>query len=94
MRKSLLAVACGSMLLIGGTAFADDAQTPAAQATTQPVSLTTSPEAKICKAYFHEGMLVRGSCYTRAQWDAQQHFAQDQIENFQLSAARFSPFRP
>jgi hypothetical protein len=90
MRKSFLLAICGFMVLATGAAFADSAQVPAPQ----PVSATTSQDAPICKVYYHEGTLIRtNTCYTRAEWDAQRHYAQNQIRIFQQRTSDFSSFR-
>lgn len=76
MRKTLLAIACGSALFISGAALAGDNDTGTAKLTN--VS-TANSDPVICKASFHEGMLIRtNNCHTRSEWEnIRAHNAQD-----------------
>jgi hypothetical protein len=91
MRKFLFLAISGAMLFTAGTALADDMQA----ATQQPVTVavSTTPDAKICKAYYHEGMLIRSHCMTRAQWDSLRHYDEEQVSEFQVTTSRLGVFK-
>lgn len=85
MRNPLFLAITTATLLAAGGALADN--------TPQATTISTSPDAKICKIYYHEGMLIRTHCMTQAQWDSVRHYNQQQISDFQLTTARLGVFR-
>ena len=70
MRKTILAIGFGSLLLAGtaafGTAaFAGDSQSPMAQ----PVSTASLTNEKTCRFGYHDGTLIHTvACHTPAEW--------------------------
>ena len=84
MRTTLFALACGTALLAGTAAFADETN----GATAQPVAMTSSSDVKICKMFFHEGMLINThECRTQREWDARRRSNEDDVQNFEVRAA-------
>ncbi|HUJ02228.1 MAG TPA: hypothetical protein VLW75_01210 [Rhizomicrobium sp.] len=78
MRVASLAIASAAVLLFSASAFAADIQTAS---TGQP-----SKDKLICKALYHEGMIVRGAvqCHNQSYWDRVRWEQQQAIMDMQL----------
>jgi hypothetical protein len=86
-----LATTAAALLALCASAYADGAAPTVVQpAAPQPVAVQAAPPAPqkkvklICRAVFHEGMLLRGNdCRTQEEWDIMRRDAERQISNFQ-----------
>ena len=78
MRVAHLAIATAAVLLFSASAFAAETQTAAND---QP-----SKDKLICKALYHEGMVVRtaAQCHTQAYWDKARWEQQQEVMDMQL----------
>ena len=91
MRSSILAIACGFVLVSASAALADQTQQPTAQPISA-VSTTPDPNPVICHGLVHDGALLHSSeCHTKHEWQAIQFRNQEAIREFQNSALTTTP---
>jgi hypothetical protein len=80
MRTTLLAIAASAGLLVSAAALADETQ-PATQ-----TAATNTKETLICRAQYHEGMLLTRAtqCHTQRWWDLNRYQQQQELRHMQM----------
>jgi hypothetical protein len=82
MRTPLLAIIAGAGLLFSAAALADETQATAPMQT----AAANSTETLICRAQYHEGMVLKraAQCHTQRWWDQNRYLQQQELRQIQI----------